>query len=485
MKKTIKFNSILNIVYTTLKILFPIITFPYASRILGPTEIGRINFANTFISYFILLASLGIPTYAIRECAKVKDDKSKLNSVYSELLSLNFIFTFISYLCLVVVLNTFDFNKYKNLIYFYSISIIFTTIGVSWIFNVFEKYFYIIMRSLIFQVISLILLFVFVKSKNDYMIYAGLIIFSNVGSNILDFGYARKFVTFSLKSISNIKRHIKPILIMFSVTIASTIYVNLDVTILGMLKSAREVGLYTAATKINLALVTLISSISTVLLPRLSYYISRNNTDKYDYLIYKTVDFIMMVAIPISVGLFVLSKDIIVLFSGIGFIDAFMQMRILAIGICCSRLNYIIAIQIFIPIDKEKYSLYSTLCGAIVNCILNYFMIPKWGGNGAAVATVISEIIVLLCCLYLLNRLNYMNKFIKCLGNCWQYILASFEIVIIAIFINKINSNLIQKLFLIVMISIISYFISLFLLKNENIYSIFKFLKNKSYQSCK
>lgn len=479
MKKSIKINSTLNIIYTLLQIIFPIITFPYASRVLGTVAIGKVNFSNTFISYFVLLASLGIPTYAVRECAKVKDDKNKLNSVYSELLCLNLIFTFMSYLCLIIVVNIFNFDQYKQLIYLYSILILFTTLGVSWIFNVFEKYFYITIRSLIFQVISLILLFILVKNKNDYIIYAGLTILSNVGSNILNFKYSKKLVRFSLKSVNNIKRHIKPILIMFSAAIATTIYVNLDITILGIFKTADEVGLYTSATKINLAITTLISSVSTVLLPRLSYYVSKNDKKQYNYLIFKTVDFVMMLAIPISTGLFILSKDIIVLFSGIGFVNAFMQMRILALSIWCSRLNYIIAIQVFIPMGKEKYLFYSTVCGAISNCILNYLMIPKWGGNGAAITTVISELIVFLCCLYLLNRLNYAKKFIGYLKNCWQYILGSFEIIIIAIFINKLNNNLIQRLFLIVSISIILYFISLLLLKNESMYSILRDLKTR------
>jgi len=241
---------------------FPIIVLPYASRILMPEGIGRVDFASSVISYFIMLASLGIPLYGIRECAKVRDDREKLTKVAQELFILNMLWTLVAYVilaaCIAFVPKLY---QEKELIMLTSLSILFTTLGVEWLYQAKEEYLYITVRSVIFKLISLGTLFLLVRTENDYMFYALILIISSVGSNILNAINARKIV--SLRPVGNydFKRHMKPILTLFAMNLAISIYANLDTVMLGFLTDDREVGLYSTSIKVSRAVITLVTSL--------------------------------------------------------------------------------------------------------------------------------------------------------------------------------------------------------------------------------
>ena len=160
--RSLKFNSVVNLIKTILGIIFPLITFPYASRVLGATGIGKVDYANSISNYFILFASLGIATYTIREGAKVRDDKKKLDQLVTEIFVINSISTVVAYICLFICSSLPVFKNYQELILLNGTIMIFDLIGVNWLFNIFEDYIYITVRTLAFQIISLVLLFVFV-----------------------------------------------------------------------------------------------------------------------------------------------------------------------------------------------------------------------------------------------------------------------------------------------------------------------------------
>ena len=193
-QKSLKTNAFLNTLKTVLTLFFPLITFPYSSRVLGPENIGKVNFAQSVVSYFAIIASLGISTYATREAAKVRDDREKLSQISSEIFIINLISTVIAYVLLVAsLIFVRKFDDYRLLIIICSTLIVFTTVGMGWLYQAVEDYLYITVRSLAFQIISVILLFTLVKSKDDYLWYASINIISNVGANILNFIHARKY----------------------------------------------------------------------------------------------------------------------------------------------------------------------------------------------------------------------------------------------------------------------------------------------------
>ena len=272
-------------------LLFPLISFPYASRVLLPAGIGKVNFANSIIEYFTLAASLGIFSYAAREAVRVRDNQHELNKIFKKILTINLISTFVSYLLLFLSFFVISkFNEYRVLLIVCSTKVLFTTIGVDWIFNVQEEYEYITIRSVIFQILSLVLLFMFVRGPEDYVAYAFMGVFSSVGSNVCNIFYSRKFVNFFEKCKLDLKRHIKPIFVFFGMHVATKIHTALDSIMLGFLLNDSAVGYYSAANKIKGLVVGLLTAIQATFSPRASYYVAGNKTEEYNALISKTLN---------------------------------------------------------------------------------------------------------------------------------------------------------------------------------------------------
>ena len=228
--KSIKKNTIFNAIKTVSAIIFPLITFPYASRTLLVENIGKVNFGLSFISYFSLIASLGINVYAIRECAKFGDDRVKLSKIASEIFSINVFTTIFSYTILILCLLFYKkIESYRTLIVIQSLSILFTTLGTDWLNTAMEDFQYITIRSLLFQVLSLILLFTFIHKPDDYIKYAAISVISSSGYNIVNMIYRRKYCDIKFTLDIDIKKHYLPIIFLFvmllSMIILSLIFV--------------------------------------------------------------------------------------------------------------------------------------------------------------------------------------------------------------------------------------------------------------------
>ena len=237
--KNITKNALLNVIKQLCAIIFPLITFPYATRILGVDNFGKVNFTASIVSYISLLASLGISNYAIREGAAIKNDKKKLLEFSNQIFSINILSMFFSYLLMILLIIFWPKLKgYSILLIIQSSSVFFTTIGTDWINSIYEDYKYITIRYIISQVLSLILMFIFVKNSDDYLLYALVMISSSIIANILNYIYVRKKYGMNLKFVRemNYKKHLKPILILFGTAVSSIIYVNSDITILGIMK---------------------------------------------------------------------------------------------------------------------------------------------------------------------------------------------------------------------------------------------------------
>lgn len=469
----------MNVVKIMMTILFPLITFPYASRILLADGIGKANYVASVVSYFQLLSSLGISAYAITEGAKIRNDQKKLNHFATEILAINLISTLISYLLFFIVISMPTFVNYKYLLLISSISIIFTTIGVEWLYNVLEEYKYITIRSIMFQLLSLILLFIFVRDKNDVPQYVALTAISAAGSGILNFLHRRKFIKLFSDPLGsyNLRRHLKPILIIFGMSVASTIYLNADITILGIMKDDTTVGIYTAAVKLNKAVCLLIGSLSTVLLPRLSYYITLDDKSKFNNLVKKAINFMLALIVPSMLGMFLLGKELILMLSGSGFLDAVPTTKIMTFNLLLSPLNGFLAYQIFMPFRKEKISFYATLAGSIGNMVLNFLLIPKFSHEGAAIATIIAEGIVTLFCIYYAKELVNIKDIIK---GTWQYVVASLSIILVYYVVGICGvTNIILRVILITLFGAIAYTLALLAMNNTFLIDILKQVKVK------
>ena len=474
-QKSLKKNIILNILRTFMSLIFPIITFPYASRILFPEGIGKINYVNSIVSYFTMLATLGISTYGTREVARLRDNRDKLSQFCSEVFTLNLISTFVSYFIFFLLLIFVPkFSNYSKMLCYSSISIIFTTIGLCWLYGGLEEYAYVTFRTVLFQIISIILLYTFVKTSDDLIKYLLIGIIGTVGSNLLNLLYSRKFIKLQITK-PNFKQHFKPIIVLFSITVISSIYNTLDTTMLGFLSTDQQVGYYSAATKINRMVLTVVASFSIVVFPRLSYYAGKKSDD-FIKLINKFFSLTLCISIPCSVGLHLLCEPIMLLFSGEKYIPAIPVMKIMNPIIIIVSLSNLIGTQIFIPLKKEKTTIRAVSIGASVNFILNIILIKRYQAYGAAIATLVAESIVLIhqiICSF--NYISLKNE----IKNIIQYIISTLAMAFLVI----ILKNYIQNIILLIILSISSgallYFIILVILRNYMALNIINLIRNK------
>ena len=388
---------IMNAILTMSNIIFPLITFPYATRILLPAGMGKISFATSVVAYFSMFAQLGIPTYGVRTCAKIRDDKEKLSKTVQELLLINIITVLISYTVFAgAILAVPRFNREKELLIIMGISILLNAMGVEWLYKALEQYSYITIRSIIFKVVALLSMFLLIHNKEDYIIYGGITIFAASASNILNFINLRKHIILKPLGGYELKKHMKPMLVFFAVSVAATIYTNLDNVMLGFMKDDTEVGYYTAAVKVKTILVSLITSASVVLLPRASLYIEKGEKDEFFRILNKTLRLVLLMAIPLAIYFIMYAEESILLLSGKEFIDSILPMQIIMPTLIFIGMTNLIGIQMLVPMGKEKLVLWSEIAGAIIDLILNAFLIPIYGATGAAIGTLVAEFVVLI-----------------------------------------------------------------------------------------
>lgn len=464
-KKSLRQSAILNGIRTIISIVFPLITFPYATRILNVVNLGKVTFSSSIMTYFALFAGLGIMTYAIREGSSFRDSPKKLNEFANQIFTINIISTLFSYMLLVITLFIVPSLKhYWFLLLIQCLTLMFTTIGIEWIYNIYEDYIFITLRSLAFQIIALILLFIFVKDTDDYYLYALIIVVSNVGSNLLNFIHSRKYIKLRLTKNLNLKKHLKPILIIFSNNIMSSIYVNSDVTMLGFMIGDYSVGIYSVAVKIYVTVKSIIGSVIIVAIPRLSFYFANNEVESYRNTLKKIFSHVSILLVPAVVGINLLSKELIILISGNGYLEAVVSLRILSIALIFSIFATIITSGILLPMKNEKYILNATAVSAIVNIGLNLYLIPTFKQTGAAFTTLLAELVVLIITYYYgrqyIDLRNLSKNIITSLVGCVSIFIVSF-------FLRNLISNIIIYTIATIAIGGGTYFAVLIFLKNE------------------
>lgn len=391
------YNVMMGFILKASQLLFPLITVPYISRILQPEGIGRVSFAQSTMDIFTMFAMLGIPLYGIKACSRVRDDKIKLATTVKELLTINTIAMILSYAALVIsIIFIKEFNNDANLFLIVSMQIALTVFGVEWFYQAIEQYDYITIRSVLGKFVSLLLMFVLVKDSSDVLQYGFIVVVGSVGSNVFNIIRLHKFISLRSSTKCNILQHIKPILILFAFSATTTVYNSLATVMIGFLSNNSEIGFYTTAVKIKNLLVGVITVVSSVLLPRATYLLKHDQQDDFLGLIRNTFNFNLLIAIPVSAFCILEANNIILIIAGELFLSSVPVMQIMIPAVVFIGLTNVIGIQLFLPLNKEIYVFISTLVGAIVDIILNIVFIPKFGAFGAAEATMIAELSVLI-----------------------------------------------------------------------------------------
>ncbi len=393
---SLKKNFIMNSLYTVSNFLFPLITFPYVSRVLGPEGCGKVSFATSLISYFALIAQLGIPAYGIRVCAKVRDDREKLTRTAHELLMINGIMCVLSYLAFFLALFTVPKLREERTLYvIISATILLSSLGMEWLYQALEQYTYITVRSLIMKVAALGALFLLVRTEKDYVAYGAVSILAASASNVFNLFNAHKYIGFRPVGGYDLRRHLKPVLIFFAMACATTLYTYVDEVMLGFMTTDADVGYYHAATRIKKLLVGIITSLGAVLLPRASYYVEQGRMEEFRRLTAKAMHFVFLLACPLAVYFFLFAGQGVALLSGPEFAPAVLPMQILMPTLLLIGMTNVMGIQILVPTGREKTVLYSELTGAAVDILLNALLIPTLKSAGAAIGTLAAEAAVL------------------------------------------------------------------------------------------
>lgn len=419
---SVKYNFIMNAILTVAGIIFPLITFPYISRVLLVEGSGKVAFATSVVTYFTMFASLGIPTYGVRACAIVRDNKEKLSKTVQELLIISGGTTLLTYIVFGISLFVIpEFAQERTLLLIVGLGIGLNTIGVQWLYNALEQYSYITTCSILFKVIGMILMFLLVKESSDYQIYGGVYVIASFGSYVLNFICLRKFVTFQKTGTYQFKQHLKHIMVFFAMSAGASIYLNLDVVMLRFLQSNEAVGYYNAGIKVKTVLVTCVTSLGTVLLPRLSYYIETADKKAFKLMVGKAFRFVFVAASAVTVYFSIFARESILLLSGEAFLPAVGPMMILMPTVLLIGLSNVTGIQILTPNGREREVMYSIWGGAILDFVLNLIVIPKFSANGAALSTLLAEgMVLLLQCWFLRDVLwSYIRQV-----QCWKIVIA-------------------------------------------------------------
>lgn len=393
------------------------------------------------------------------------------------MLTINIISTVISYFLLAaLVYFSPNLSSYKTLIVIQSINIIGTTIGIEWLYTIIEDYYYITMRSILVQFVSMLLLFALVHSKEDYIIYAGISVFATTASYVFNFIHARKIVSVRLTKHIDIAKHLKPIMMIFAMSIATTIYVNSDTTMLGILGGDYYVGVYSTSTKMYSILKNVMSASILVALPRLSNCLATENKEKFQLEAGKILNSFIVLLLPTVVGTFMMSKDIILILAGESFLEASGALQILCVSLVFSIFAVYMTNVILLPAKKEKDIMYATIASAAVNVILNLIFIPWLKHNGAAITTTISEAVVLIW--QIVAAKDYMKIRIA-KEDISKVLIGCGGIVVVCGILECLKMNLIMDAVLKVSISVLVYAVILILTKHQIAVSFAKFLKKK------
>lgn len=429
---SIPYNILMGVILKVTQVIFPIITFPYISRVLLPEGVGEFNFVSSTINIFSVIAMLGIPIYGIRVCAKCRDDKVQLSKTVLELLIINSIAVFVTFILLFGIVELVpQYHAQFKLFFIFSFSILFTAFGVEWFYQSIEQYDYITIRSFIAKVISIVLMFLCVKDSGDLLQYGIVTVIGTVGSNLFNIIRLHKYICISGIKKIELKKHIKPIFILFAFSAVTTIYTSFDSVMLGFLSSNTEIGYYSAGVKLKNLLVSFVTVFASVLLPRCTYLISQNRYRDFKALICRSNNLTFMLSTPLVFFCIKYASDIIQFLSGSFFSPAFKVVQVIAPSIIFIGVSQVIGMQFLIPLNKERDVLFSTLAGACVNVILNYFLIPLYGATGAGIATTIAELVVLVVQLFfvgkLIIKLFSVSLFLKSIGASLFAIIINFN----------------------------------------------------------
>jgi O-antigen/teichoic acid export membrane protein len=476
----LKKNVIYNTILTVSNVTFPVITTPYVSRVLGVENIGIVNFATTYASYFALFVALGIPMYGMREIAKQANNQEGRNQIFSELFVINVLSAVIfSIIYLITIFSVPSFAQNKEFLLIVGTSVLFVPLNVDWFFSGREKFKIVTLRTLATKIIAVGGLFIFVRTRNDIIPYLLLTVAANLSSQIWNFGYMLKTEVRIRFKYLQIKKHMNAVLVLFASNVTAGVFIMLNTLLLGFLSNYTQVGYYASAMKICRLILDIIIAISPVVIARINTIKGeKDNQKEILRLLDNSFGYMMMLAIPATIGLIVIAPRFVPLFFGEEFTPATISLQLLSLLIVLVSLSSLFGWQILFTMGYEKKILYATLIGCISDICLSTLLVHH-GSFGVSVAYIITEIIIAIMIIRFASRIMpiHINK-----RNIYHPLLAGLSIIIVSLFFDTIEHNFIYMLLTVVVSGILYISVLLFILKNELANNLLMLFINKIKQ---
>ena len=454
--KTENKNFIFNVVYQLLIYVFPLITIPYVSRVLGVNNIGIYSYTYSIVYIFMLLAQLGINNYGNREIARHRDDIIKRSRLFLS------IYTFQIITCLLMIVGYCFFllsvePNYSTIFYVQSIFLMSVFFDINWFYFGLEKFKITITRNLIIKVLSIIFIFLFVKEKDDLWIYSLILAVATLLSQMYLFTILHKYVKFVRFSLIDVLSHIKGILVLFIPVVSFAVYRVMDKTMIGFFSSVTELGYYENAERIINIPISVIAALGTVMLPRMSYLYNNDNSEVNDVL-FSSMKLALILACIMTCGAMFISNDISLVLFGAEFAKSGNIIKILSFTIIASAWANVIRTQYLIPRGEDKIYVKSTIGGAITNLICNIIFIPIWGAYGACIGTLVAEFFVALYQSYCVRKVLPIYKYgVICLQNFVRCILIMFIVVLLGNCIESLFVRFVSEIILALVLFVIFY----------------------------
>lgn len=472
-KESVKKNYIYNMLYQLLVIIIPIITTPYIARRLGADGNGIYGYTISIVTYFILFGSLGISLYGQREIAYYQNDKEKRSSIFWELFIIRLITMLISAILfyLIFCLNGYYAIYYRILL----IEMLANVLDISWFFQGMEDFKKIVIRNFIIKIISVICILFFIKGPDDVNIYLLIYVLSTLFGSLSLWISIFKYIGKTNKL--EFKKHIPLIMSLFIPQIAIQIYTVVDKTMIGnMLNDMAEVGYYEQAQKISKLLLTVITSLGTVMIPRMAFTYKKKDYDKLFYYMKKTINFVWLLGCAITFGLIAVAPEFVPLFFGDGYEPVVNLLYVFSFIVLAIGINNVIGMQYLIPTKKEKYFTISVVSAAIFNFIFNIFMIKFIGTIGAAIASVLAETFIIFIQLYFIRK-EFQVSYVFKIGI--KYIIFGCIMLCVSQFIGSFFNGNLLKIFVKIIVGGIIYISLLLISKDCLIYELINSYINK------
>lgn len=402
-QKSIKKNYIYNLIYQSLTLILPLVTTPYLSRILGSEPIGIYSYTYSIVSYFLLFGSLGVSLYGQREIAYVNEDVKKRKKIFWEIVACRFVTMFIAILIYFIFLARM--GEYAIYYRIWLIELIAMAFDISWFFQGMEDFKKTVIRNVIVRLASVTLIFVFVKSPEDLIKYITIYSIADLVGNLSLWRYLPRY--FKGIKIGKIKPfyHLHAIILLFIPQIANQVYNLLDKTMIGkIITDKSEVGFYEQGQKVIRVLLTVVTSLGIVMIPRMASTFASGNKKQIIEYMKKSFKFVFFLAFPIVLGLISVSKSFVPLFFGEGYDKVVTLLIVISPTIILTGIANVIGTQYLLPIKRQKEYTITITLGLVINFFLNYILITYYDSVGASIATVVSELIVVIAQLYVIRK---------------------------------------------------------------------------------